>query len=67
MGVEGWRCGSRVLREEENDAEAERKGIAERGTMDSDWIVQGRAKREESERKVLKAECRSREAVVQRC
>ena len=48
----------------EVDVEEAGKGMVVSGTMDSAWIVQGRAKRVVSLRKVVKAEWRSFEAVV---
>lgn len=61
IGVFGWRCSFSEGREEEKELLVNFK--AGRGVRDSEVIVMGRAKRDESEVKVLKAVCRSLFAV----
>lgn len=53
MGVFGWRCSFSEGSEEEKELSVNFR--AGRGVRDSEVIVIGRAKREESEVKVLKA------------
>lgn len=57
IGVFGSRCGFSVGKEEAKEFDV--KGILERGVRDSLFIVMGRAKRDESEVKLLKASWRS--------
>lgn len=64
MGVDGWRWGVREGRASAKDEFDEGKGMAFRGTMDSDSTVAGRAKSDESLRKVVNAACRVSEAGV---
>lgn len=57
IGILGWRWSFREGREDVKELEVKGSGL--RGVRDSFVIVIGRAKRDESEVKVLKAVCRS--------